>query len=209
MLKVGLTGGIASGKSEVARRFAALGAPVIDTDALSRDILSPGQPLLEKILDVFGEDLRGKNGTLDRSALRKRVFQEPVLRKRLEALTHPRIAQAMEERMTALPVQTPYVVLVIPLLFEAGWQKYVDRILLVDCPEALQVERVTRRDGISVDLAWTMVRSQASRARRQRGAHDVIDNGPGTGTRSLDARVRELDACYSRWAGSTPHDTLA
>jgi dephospho-CoA kinase len=209
MLRIGLTGGIGSGKSEVARRFAALGIPVIDTDLLAREVLAPGQPLLQEILDTFGRDLRLKDGSLDRGALRTRVFEEPGLRKRLEAMTHPRIALAMEDRVAALATQTPYVVLVIPLLFEAGWQEQVDRVLVVDCPETMQVERIARRDGISVELAWSMVRSQASREQRKRGADDVIDNGPGGDAESLDLRVRDLDRCYRECAHSERRDTPA
>jgi dephospho-CoA kinase len=207
MLRIGLTGGIGSGKSEVARRFAALGVPVIDTDVLAREIVAPGQPLLDAILDVFGEDLRLNDGSLDRRTLRTRVFRQPELRERLEAMTHPGIAQAVEERVAALPASTPYVVLVIPLLFEAGWREKVDRVLVVDCPEAAQVERIVRRDGVAIELARTMVRSQASRERRQRGADDVIDNGGDTA--SLDARVRDLDRLYRGCAGNQPHDTPA
>ena len=207
MLRIGLTGGIGSGKSEVARRFDALGVPVIDTDVLAREIVAPGQPLLDAILDIFGEDLRLKDGSLDRRTLRTRVFQQPELRKRLEAMTHPGIAQAVEERVAALPASTPYVVLVIPLLFEAGWQKKVDRVLVVDCPEAVQVERIVRRDGVAIELARTMVRSQASRDRRRRGADDVIDNSGDTA--SLGERVRDLDRLYRECAGNQPHDTPA
>ena len=199
MLRIGLTGGIGSGKSEVARRFAALGAPVIDTDVLAREVVAPGQPLLDEILDAFGQDLRLHDGSLDRPRLRTRVFQEPELRKRLEAMIHPRIARAVEARVAALPTRTPYVVLVIPLLFEAGWQDKVDRVLVVDCPEAMQVERIVRRDGVATELARTMVRSQASRERRRQGADDVIDNDGGTA--ALDARVRDLDRLYRGSAG--------
>ncbi len=209
MLRIGLTGGIGSGKSEVTRHFAALGIPVIDTDLLAREIVEPGQPLLQEILGTFGQDLRLRDGSLDRSALRTRVFEDPELRKRLEAMTHPRIAQALEDRVATLPSETLYVVLVIPLLFEAGWQEQVDRVLVVDCPEAVQVERVARRDGIPVELAWAMVRSQASRERRKRGADDVIDNGGGEDAGSLETRVRDLDRCYRNWARSERYDTPA
>lgn len=209
MLRIGLTGGIGSGKSEVSRHFAALGTPVIDTDLLAREVVDPGQPLLQEILGTFGQDLRLKDGSLDRSALRTRVFEDPELRKRLEAMTHPRIAQALEDRVANLPSETLYVVLVIPLLFEAGWQEQVDRVLVVDCPEAVQVERVARRDGIPVELAWAMVRSQASRERRKRGGNDVIDNGGGEDAGSLEARVRDLDRCYRKWARSERYDTPA
>jgi dephospho-CoA kinase len=202
MLRVGLTGGIGSGKSSVANIFAALGAPVIDTDQLSRDVLAPGQPLLGEIFRVFGADLRRPDGGLDRSMLRTRVFADPTLRARLEAITHPAIAGEMEARVVELPAHTLYVLLVIPLLVEAGWRSRVDRVLLVDCPEPVQVERIMARDGIDAQAAWTMVRSQASREARLRVADDVIDNGVPDGPDVLADRVRELDRQYRGIASS-------
>jgi dephospho-CoA kinase len=202
MLRVGLTGGIGSGKSSVANIFAALGAPVIDTDQLSRDVLAPGQPLLGEIFRVFGADLRRPDGGLDRGMLRTRVFADPTLRARLEAITHPAIAGEMEARVVELPAHTLYVLLVIPLLVEAGWRSRVDRVLLVDCPEPVQVERIMARDGIDAQAAWTMVRSQASREARLRVADDVIDNGVPDGPDVLADRVRELDRQYRGIASS-------
>ncbi|TVP79958.1 dephospho-CoA kinase [Thioalkalivibrio sp.] len=200
MLRVGLTGGIGSGKSRVATIFAQRGAPVIDTDHLARAVLDPGQPLLAEIFRVFGEDLRRDDGSLDRAALRARVFRDPALRARLEAITHPAIGQAMEERIAGLPTDTAYVLLVIPLLVEVGWRDRVDRVLVIDCPEPVQVERVMARDGIDEETAWTMVRAQASRNRRLQAADDVIDNSAGSGTASLTDRVLALDHLYRRLA---------
>lgn len=196
MLRVGLTGGIGSGKSSVARIFADLGAPVIDTDELARVILDPGQPLLAEIFRVFGEDLRREDGRLDRPALRARVFRDPALRARLEAMTHPAIGQAMAERIARLPTDTAYVLLVIPLLVEVGWRDRVDRVLVIDCSEPVQVERIVARDGIDEETAWTMVRAQASRNRRLQAADDVIDNSTGAGTAALTDRVLALDRLY-------------
>lgn len=196
MLRVGLTGGIGSGKSTVARIFAQLGAPVIDTDQLARVILDPGQPLLADIFRVFGEDLRREDGSLDRAALRTRVFRDPPLRARLEAITHPAIGLAMAERIAGLPGDTAYVLLVVPLLVEVGWRDRVDRVLVIDCPESVQVERIMARDGIDEEAAWTMVRAQASRNRRLQAADDVIDNGAASDTASLTDRVRALDRRY-------------
>ena len=202
MLRVGLTGGIGSGKSRVAQIFAGLGAPVIDTDQLSRDVLAPGQPLLDEIFWVFGTDLRRPDGGLDRGTLRTRVFADPALRACLEAITHPAIAREMEVRVAELPADAPYVLLVIPLLTEAGWRDRVDRVLLVDCPEPVQVQRVMARDGIDAGAAWTMVRSQASREARLRAADDVIDNDASSSTGMLADRVRELDRQYRGIASS-------
>jgi dephospho-CoA kinase len=202
MLRVGLTGGIGSGKSRVAQIFAGLGAPVIDTDQLSRDVLAPGQPLLKEVFRAFGTDLRRPDGGLDRGTLRTRVFADPALRARLEAITHPAIAAEMAARVAALPTDTPYVLLVIPLLIEAGWRERVDRVLVVDCPESVQVQRVMARDGIDAGAAWTMVRSQASREARLRAADDVIDNGASSSPGMLADRVRELDRQYRGIASS-------
>jgi dephospho-CoA kinase len=202
MLRVGLTGGIASGKSRVARIFQERGIPVIDTDQLSRDILAPGAPLLAEVLRRFGTDLCRSDGSLDRTALRARVFADPRLRARLEALTHPAIAAAMEDRVQALPAGTPYVVLVIPLLLEAGWQDRVDRILVVDCPEAVQAERLMARDGIDADTAWAMIRSQASRAVRRQAADDILDNGASGDLDALTQRVQALDHRYRAGTGA-------
>ena len=196
MLRVGLTGGIGSGKSSAARIFAELGIPVIDADQLARDVFAPGQPLLEEVFRIFGYELRREDGSLDRPALRTRVFNDQALRARLESIAHPAIGKAMEDRIAALPEDAPYVVLVIPLLLEAGWRDRVDRVLLIDCPEAVQVQRVMARDGIDAEAAWTMVRSQASRAARLEAADAIIDNGSASGPESLGSRVRALDQLY-------------
>lgn len=196
MLRIALTGGIASGKTTIAKIFQTLDAPVIDTDAIAREIVAPGQPLLSELFRVFGADLRCADGSLDRATLRQRVFSEPELRRRLEAITHPAIDAVMQQRMAALPEGTPYVLLVIPLLLEAGWQDRVDRVLLVDCPETLQVQRLITRDGIDADTAWRMVRSQASRESRRQAADDVIANDGSLDLAELGERVRRLDRRY-------------
>ena len=201
MLRIALTGGIASGKTTIAKLFQTLDAPVIDTDAIAREIVAPGQPLLSELFRVFGADLRRADGSLDRATLRQRVFSEPELRRRLEAITHPAIDAVMQQQMAALPEGTPYVLLVIPLLLEAGWQDRVDRVLLVDCPETLQVQRLITRDGIDADTAWRMVRSQASRESRRQAADDVIANDGSLDLADLGERVRSLDRRY-RSAGS-------
>jgi len=201
MLKIALTGGIASGKTTIAKIFETMGAPVIDTDAIAREIVAPGQPLLEEVFRVFGANLRQADGSLDRTALRQRVFSDPDLRRRLEAIMHPAIDAAMQQRMAALPEGAPYVLLVIPLLLEAGWQDRVNRVLLADCPETLQVQRLIARDGIDADTAWRMVRSQASRAARRQAADDVIANDGSVDLTGLEEQVRRLDRRY-RSAGA-------
>jgi len=201
MLRIALTGGIASGKTTIAKIFETMDATVIDTDAIAREIVAPGQPLLEEVFRVFGADVRRADGSLDRAALRQRVFSDPDLRRRLEAITHPAIDAAMQQRMATLPEGTPYVLLVIPLLLEAGWQDRVDRVLLVDCPESLQVQRLIARDGIDADTAWRMVRSQASREARRQVADDVIGNDGSLDLTGLEEQVRRLDRRY-RSAGA-------
>jgi dephospho-CoA kinase len=201
VLKVALTGGIASGKTTVSNLFAALGVPVIDTDVIAREVVAPNQPLLAEIFQVFGTDLRRADGSLDRAALRRHVFADPALRRRLEAITHPAIDAAMQQQLKALPEQTPYALLVIPLLLEAGWQDRIDRVLVVDCPETLQVQRLVARDGVDTDAAWRMVRSQASREARLQAADDVIENDGSLDPAGLAERVRWLDSHYRQDAG--------
>ncbi|MFO8153426.1 dephospho-CoA kinase [Thioalkalivibrio sp.] len=202
MLRIGLTGGIGSGKSTVSAIFQQLGAPVIDTDRIAREVVAPGEPALAEIGRSFGSGLLRPDGSLDRAALRRRVFRDPSRRRRLEAITHPAIDARMRQRLAELPEQTPYVLLVIPLLLEAGWQDRVDRILLVDCPEAVQVQRVVARDGIDPQEAWRMIRSQASRDARRQAADDVIENDGRLDQTELTAQVRGLDRRYREAAGS-------
>lgn len=174
MLRVGLTGGIASGKSEAARQFAALDVPVLDADAIARDLVAPGSPLLAEILAAFGEQLRLPDGSLDRAALGARVFRDPAQRRRLEALTHPAIQAEMHARLAKL--EAPYVILMIPLLVEAGLTNQVDRILVIDVPEPLQRARIARRDGHDPERIAQILAAQVDRRSRLAVADDVIVN---------------------------------
>jgi dephospho-CoA kinase len=182
VLRVGLTGGIASGKSTVAREFAALGVPLIDADAVSRELMSPGSPLLEQIFERFepivrarfGQPLRQRDGTLDRALLRRLVFADPTERRALEALTHPAIRERMQE--LSRQVVGAYQIQVIPLLVENHAAARVDRILVVDCPEALQLQRLRERDGSSEAEARQLLAAQAPREARLALADDVITN---------------------------------
>ena len=198
MLIVGLTGGIGSGKSTVAERFAARGVPCIDADQLTRDLVEPGEPLLERLVATFGEGILDAQGRLDRRRLRERVFADPVERRRLEALMHPAVYAAMRERIAAL--DAPYCLLVIPLLVETGAQSRVHRVLVVDVDEATQRARTAARDGVSPEQVDAILASQASRAERLAAADDVIDNG---GDRdALEARVEALHHRYLALAQS-------
>ncbi|MGC8520521.1 MAG: dephospho-CoA kinase [Steroidobacteraceae bacterium] len=173
-LRIALTGGIASGKSTVAELFAARGVPIIDTDRIARDVVEPGQPPLERLVARFGEGILTPDGHLDRPKLREIVFSDPKARADLEALTHPAIGSAVEALSAA--AGGPYQILVIPLLVEKGLTGRVDRVLVVDCPEEVQLERLQKRDGSSPEQARSMLNAQASRAERLKAAHEVIHN---------------------------------
>jgi dephospho-CoA kinase len=169
-----LTGGIGSGKSSVAELFAGLGAGVIDTDLIARELTEPGTPTLARIVADFGSEVLSPDGTLDRGALRERVFRDRVARTRLEAILHPSIRELMLERVAKL--RAPYALLVVPLLFETGQETLMDRVLVVDCPEETQIERVQRRSQLSRAESERILASQVSRAERLARADDVIDN---------------------------------
>jgi dephospho-CoA kinase len=172
--RVGLTGGIASGKSTAAKFFGALGVPIIETDQVARDVVEPGQPPLERLVERFGASILTPDGHLDRPALRTIVFSDPKARTDLEALTHPAIGAAMEARSAA--AGGPYQVLVIPLLVEKSIGSQLDRVLVVDCDEELQIRRVQARDGATIEQARAILNAQASRSTRLKAAHDVIKN---------------------------------
>jgi dephospho-CoA kinase len=195
MFCVGLTGGIASGKSAVADRFAARGIAVVDADVAAREVVAPGQPALAEIAAVFGDDVVQADGTLDRAALRRHVFDDDAARRRLEAILHPRIRVRMREQ--ALRAGGPYVIVAIPLLAEGGGRlayPWLDRILVVDVPREVQLARLVRRDGIELALAERMLAAQADRASRLAIADDVIVNEGALAL--LDAEVDALDRRY-------------
>jgi dephospho-CoA kinase len=186
-LRVGLTGGVASGKSTVARLFAALGVAIIDTDIIAREVLAPGSLALQAVIAQFGTQFLQPDGALNRRALRAHVFADIAARQQLEALTHPLILASMEAQANA--AVSRYVLLVIPLLVEKNLQHYVERILLVDCEPAVQLRRLQARDGLPLAQAQAMLAAQTDRAARLRAAHDVIDN---------NATLAELSAAVSR-----------
>lgn len=173
-LTIGLTGGVASGKTTAARCFESMGVPVIDADHVARQVVEPGQPALEEIRRAFGDAVLTVDGRLDRAALRRLVFGHDEARRKLEAITHPRIRQALlTQRDNA---HGSYVVLMVPLLMESGFDDLVDRVLVVDVPEHTQLERLLRRDRIDEDLARRMMDAQHSRHDRLAKAHDVLLN---------------------------------
>jgi dephospho-CoA kinase len=172
--RVGLTGGIASGKSTAAKFFGALGVPIIDTDQLARDVVEPGQPPLERLVERFGPSILTEDGHLDRPALRNIVFSDPKARADLEALTHPAIGAATEAR--SAEAGGIYQVLVIPLLVEKSLGSQLDRVVVVDCDEELQIRRLQARDGSTLEQGRAILNAQTSRAARLKAAHDVIRN---------------------------------
>jgi dephospho-CoA kinase len=172
--RVALTGGIASGKSTVADLFAALGVPVIDTDVIAREVVEPGQPALARVVEAFGSDVLDIDGRLDRRRLRERIFADPEARRRLESILHPAIRAEMERQSGA--AGGPYQLLVIPLLTEGRRRDHVDRVLLVDVPEEMQIQRLMGRDGVSREQAQASLAAQATRAERLAMADDILRN---------------------------------
>ncbi|VAW83483.1 Dephospho-CoA kinase [hydrothermal vent metagenome] len=174
MLKIGLTGGIGSGKSTVAEIFEAQGIPVIDTDKISHNLVLSGKPCLEKIIGCFGNHILQADGSLDRAKLRNEVFNNPESKKQLEAIMHPVVINEMQDQAHA--VIAPYCILAIPLLIETQLQHSVDRILVVDLPEEFQLKRVQERSKLSLDEIKAIMNTQSSREERRTHAHDIIDN---------------------------------
>jgi dephospho-CoA kinase len=173
-LRIGLTGGIASGKSTVADMFADLGVPVIDTDIIAREVVRPGEPALAEIRAAFGAGVIAADGTLDRPAMRALVFGDDAARGRLESILHPRIGRATRRQADA--AGGAYQLIVVPLLVGSSLREFVDRVLVVDCDEETQVARLLARDAESEDQARRMLAAQSSRAERLAIADDVVSN---------------------------------
>ncbi|MDJ0748566.1 MAG: dephospho-CoA kinase [Woeseiaceae bacterium] len=191
-MRIGLTGGIASGKSTVAKMFAELGVPVIDTDVIAREVVAPGEPALDEIAERFGERMIDATGRLDRGAMRKLVFTDNSAREDLEAILHPRIGA--ETRRQADSAGGEYQLIVVPLLTGSPLREFVDRVLVVDCNEETQMRRLLKRDTETMEQAQRIIAAQASRAERLSIADDVIRND-GT-LDDLRAEVSRLDWRY-------------
>ena len=187
-----LTGGIASGKSECARRFAALGASVIDADVVARELVAPGMPALDEIAAAFGAHLLDSTGSLERAEMRTLVFGDAAARKKLEAILHPRVRAELRARAEA--ATGPYAMLVVPLYVESGGYDFVDRVCVVDLPRDVQLARAIARDRMTPSLAEAMLDAQATREQRLAIADDVIDNSGAPD--ALDAQVTTLDNVY-------------
>lgn len=176
-LRIGLTGGVASGKSTVAGFFADLGVPVIDTDVIAREVVARGAPALARIRDAFGDQVFDDEGLLDRKAMRQLVFSDDDKRRQLERILHPRIREAAVIQAEA--ITDPYMIIVVPLLVESPMQELMDRVLLVDCPEDVQLRRLKTRDTENETQARRMIAAQASREERLAIADDVVLNDRG------------------------------
>ena len=192
--RVGLTGGIACGKSTVANLFAALGVTIVDTDLLAREVVAPGGPLLAQIVEHFGDSVLRADGSLDRARLRDLVFANPAERVWLEQLTHPAIRELTDHRCAAST--GPYVIVAIPLLVETGGAARFDRVLVVDCDPAIQLARLQARDGSTREQATRMLAAQVSREQRLSAADDVIENNGDVA--ALRDQVEKLHRQYSR-----------
>jgi dephospho-CoA kinase len=193
-LRIGLTGGIASGKTTVAARFAQLGVPVIDADEVARAVVAPGQPGLADIVERFGSAMLAANGVLDRRALRDLIFSDPASRRDVEAMLHPRVRAEMERRESA--ASGPYVVMAIPLLVETGSRDRIDRVLVIDVDEAVQLNRVVARDGGTLAQARAILAAQAGRGDRLKVADDVLVN-----TGSVPELLQAVDRLHERYLG--------
>lgn len=195
-LRVGLTGGIASGKSTVSRLFAELGVPIVDADEISRRVVEPGTPGLAAVVGRFGHEVLDSAGRLDRAALRARIFADASARRDLESILHPQIRETMDADVQA--AVGPYVMLAIPLLVEGNGRNRVDRVLVVDAEEDTQLGRVVARDGVPESQARAILAAQASRARRLAAADDVIRNEGSVA--DLRRAVESLHQRYLRLA---------
>jgi dephospho-CoA kinase len=202
-LRIGLTGGIASGKTTVAQRFVELGIPVIDADEAARAVVAPGQPGLAEVVANFGSNVLTANGELDRRTLRDVVFSDASQRSKLEAILHPLILNHMERQ--ASTAIGPYLVMAIPLLVEGGGPDQVDRILVVDVDEDTQLQRLMARDSSSIEQARAILAAQASRATRLKAADDVIVNSGSVS--ELRHAVDQMHQRYLRLAEAMPPAT--
>ncbi len=175
MLKIGLTGGIASGKTAVSDHFTRLGVPVIDTDQISRELVEPGKPALAEIRKQLGARFLSADGSLNRRLLREHIFTDDAAKTTLESILHPAIQKEVERQLSRIKNE-PYAILVVPLLVENNLGYMSDRILLVDAPESLQIQRVRQRDGNTEEQAKKILAAQASREARRNIADDIILN---------------------------------
>ncbi len=202
MFIVGLTGGIGSGKSAASALFEKWGIHVVDADIVAREVVELGTPALKAIASHFGQSILTQEGTLNRAELRRIIFSNEREKSWLEDLLHPIIRQSTKEQLES--AQSPYAILVSPLLIETNQKELVDRILLIDVPEELQIERTVKRDNNNEEQVKSIIASQAKRATKQKAAHDIIVNDQDL--RYLKQEVAQLNKKYKRLAASKlPH----
>lgn len=198
-LIIGLTGGIGSGKTAASDYLASKGIEVVDADLVSRQVVEPGQPALKEIQARFGDSVIQQDGQLDRRALREIVFADPASRKDLEAITHPAIGAEIFRQLQE--AKSPYVLLVSPLLLETSQHQMAQRILLIDVPEAVQLERTRARDEVSQEQVKAIIAAQMSRSDKQQRAHDIVVNSDSLA--ALHDKLDKLHADYLALAGDT------
>ncbi len=196
MLKVGLTGGIGSGKSTAARRFEELGVPIVDADVIARNVVEPGKPALEEVIAAFGKKVVNSDGELDRIELRKIVFENIEHKALLESILHPRIYDEILRQLDHL--SAPYCIVVIPLLAESKRIYPLDRVLVIDLPHTLQLERTSARDQQSKEKINKIIQSQSSRDKRLSLADDIIENS--SAVESLHEKIDLLHQKYTELA---------
>jgi dephospho-CoA kinase len=201
-LVIGLTGGIGSGKTTVSDFFARLGAPVIDADAIARSLLQPGENAERKVKEEFGSRILDTQGNIDRTILRKLVFADSAARLKLESILHPMVRREILAQIAS--VKAPYCIVVVPLLLETGYRELVDRILVVDCTQQLQIERASTRDNSDAGQIESIAATQASRQSRLDAADDVVDNSGDIAT--LEPQILQLDAKYRSLTSKNPGD---
>jgi dephospho-CoA kinase len=192
MLKVGLTGGIGCGKSTVSNLFAQLNIQIIDADEISHSLVQIGQPALKEIKNVFGSEILLKNGELNRAALKIQIFQNCTAKEQLETILHPLIFQEINNQLYA--ISNDYCIVSIPLLFETHAEFLFDRILVIDCDEKTQIERVQKRDNLSLKHIYAILATQVSREFRQKHTDDLLDNSKKN--HSLAEDVKKLHNFY-------------
>ena len=202
MFRIGVTGGIASGKTMIADMFSELGAGVVDTDLVARDVVAPGEEGLKAISEAFGDKVLNASGELDRTSLRNIVFNNAKERNRLEKILHPLIRAQCLAQVNSL--QTPYALVVVPLLVETGFAKFVHRVLVVDCLADLQIQRLMRRDQLKQADAQTMLDAQVKRTTRLKIANDVLDNNGSPDQARL--KVGKLHSKYLKLAKVCPEE---
>lgn len=205
MLVVGLTGGIATGKSTVSRMLADLGARIVDADLIARQVVEPGLPAWQGIVDAFGKEILLADGTIDRVALGDRVFADPDAKKRIDAIVHPFVFEAMADAIRRIEASDPsaIVILDVPLLIESGMHLHLPEVLLVYAPESVQMERLMRRDSFGAEQAMARIRSQMPIDEKRRHATIVIDN-----SHTIGETTRQVEAAFSYLVRKSKDATL-